>query len=118
MSRGGEGAEQRAATFLEGRGLKIVTRNYRCRFGEIDLIARSGATLVFVEVRARASEEFGGAAESITAAKRRRLIAAARHYLAAQREQRACRFDVVLIRGADSQLEWITNAFGEDGGRR
>lgn len=99
--------------FLERRGLKIVTRNYRCRFGEIDLVAESGATLVFVEVRARASGAYGGAAESITGAKRRRLIAAARHYLAARRERRACRFDVVLLTGSRTEPEWIANAFGE-----
>ncbi len=112
MNRGGP-AEQLAAAFLERRGLKILARNYRCRFGEIDLIAQSGPTLVFIEVRARKSDEFGGAAESITAAKRRRLIAAARHYLAARREWRACRFDVVLLNGDKPEPEWIANAFGE-----
>ncbi|MBM3356240.1 MAG: YraN family protein [Betaproteobacteria bacterium] len=113
MSARGGGAEDRAAAFLERQGLRIVTRNYRCRFGEIDLVAETGATVVFVEVRARASEAYGGAAASITPVKRRRVIAAARHYLAAKRERRACRFDVVLIRGADAQLEWIPDAFGE-----
>jgi putative endonuclease len=77
MNRRGVPAENLAAAFLEGQGLKILERNYRCRFGEIDLIASSGATLVFVEVRARRSSAFGGAAGSITAAKRRRLVAAA-----------------------------------------
>ena len=83
MNRRGESGESLAAAFLEGRGLRILSRNYRCRFGEIDLVAESGATLVFVEVRARRSDTFGGPAASITAAKRRRLVAAARHYLAA-----------------------------------
>jgi putative endonuclease len=109
----GDLAEQTAAEYLERRGLRIVTRNYRCRFGEIDLIAESGATVVFIEVRARARGEFGSAAESITAAKRKRVIAAARHYLAARRERRACRFDVVLLNGDKSEPEWIANAFGE-----
>ena len=112
MSRGAQ-AENLAAAYLEQRGLKIVARNYRCRFGEIDLVAESGATLVFVEVRARASRDFGGAAESITGAKRRRLVAAARHYLAARRVRRACRFDVVLLNGDRAEPEWIANAFGE-----
>jgi putative endonuclease len=106
-------AENLAAAFLEQQGLKIVARNYRCRFGEIDLVAESGTTLVFVEVRARASAEYGGAAESITAAKRRRLIAAARHYLATRRNRRPCRFDVVLLNGDTAPPEWIANAFGE-----
>jgi putative endonuclease len=114
--KGGESAEALAAALLERAGLTIVERNYRCRFGEIDLVARSGAILVFVEVRARRREDFGGAAASITRAKRRRLIAAARHYLAARRENRPCRFDVVLARGAGPELEWVQDAFGDDGG--
>lgn len=113
MNRRGEPMERLASAFLERQGLTILERNYRCRFGEIDLVAASGATLVFVEVRARASEAFGGAAGSITAAKRRRLVAAARHYLARQRADRACRFDVVLVRGPAREIEWLTNAFGE-----
>ena len=64
------------------RGLAIVGRNFRTRAGEIDLIARDGATLVFVEVRMRRSQRFGGALESITAAKRARIVAAANGYLA------------------------------------
>lgn len=118
MNRRGDPAEDLAAAFLERRGLKIVARNYRCRFGEIDLIAESGTALVFVEVRARKSEDFGGAAGSITAAKRRRLVAAARHYLAAGARNRPCRFDVVLMRGEPPEIEWIADAFGEDGARR
>jgi putative endonuclease len=113
MNRRGNAAESLAAAFLERQGLKILERNYRCRFGEIDLVARSGAVLVFVEVRARKSEAFGGAAGSITAAKRRRLVAAARHFVARRRVERACRFDVVLVRGSEQQVEWITDAFGE-----
>ena len=113
MSRRGAAAESLAAAFLECRGLIILERNYRCRFGEIDLVARSGALLVFVEVRARRSEAFGGAAGSITAAKRRRLVATARHYLATHRVDRACRFDVVLVRGTEQQVEWLSDAFGE-----
>jgi len=113
MNRRGEPAEDLAAAFLERRGLTILQRNYRCRFGEIDIVARSGAQLVFVEVRARRSEAFGGAAGSITAAKRRRLVATARHYLATHRVDRACRFDVMLVRGTGQQVEWLTDAFGE-----
>jgi putative endonuclease len=113
MTGRGAAAEELAAEFLEGRGLRIVERNYRCRFGEIDLVARSGTVLVFVEVRARTSEAFGGAAGSITVAKRRRLVAAARHYLAKHRVHRACRFDVVLVRGREQEVEWLADAFGE-----
>lgn len=117
MSGRGERAEALAEAFLKRQGLRILARNYRCRFGEIDLVAETGATLVFVEVRARRSEAFGGAAASITAAKRRRLVAAARHYLAAAGE-RSARFDVVLVRGEPPQLEWIADAFGEGDARR
>jgi len=113
MNRSGDSAEHLAAAFLERRGLTILERNYRCRLGEIDIVARSGALLVFVEVRARRSEAFGGAAASITTAKRRRIVAAARHYLAARKAEPACRFDVVLVRGAEQRVEWLTDAFGE-----
>lgn len=113
MNGCGDRDENLAAAYLERQGLKVLERNYRCRFGEIDLVATGGAVLVFVEVRARRSDRYGGAAASITAAKRRRLVAAARHYLAAHRSQRACRFDVVLVHGRERRIEWITDAFGE-----
>lgn len=112
MTRG-DAAEALAAAFLEARGLKVVARNFRCRAGEIDLIALSGPTTVFVEVRARTSDRFGGAAASVTAAKRKRLLKTARYYLAQQGGQRACRFDVVLLSGAARDIEWIQDAFGE-----
>ena len=112
MSRG-DAAEALAAAFLEARGLKIVARNYRCKAGEIDIIARGGATVVFVEVRARKSGSFGGAAESITALKRKKVLVAARHYLMSHRLDCACRFDVVLLMGEPPQIEWIRDAFGE-----
>jgi putative endonuclease len=109
----GDAGEQRAADFLERRGLSIVERNFRVKGGEIDLIGRDGATVVFVEVRCRAagSARFGGAAASIGAAKQRRLILAARHWLARHGEV-PCRFDAVLIDG--DQLEWLRAAFSAD----
>lgn len=113
MSVSGAEAEQKAAAFLERAGLDIVERNYRCRFGEIDLIAHEGAVTVFIEVRRRSSGAFGGAAASITAAKRARLLRAARHYLAGTRRQPACRFDALLIEGEPPRVEWIRDAFGE-----
>ena len=115
MTRAATGAraEQLAEDFLLRRGLVMVQRNFRCRMGEIDLILRDRDTLVFVEVRLRSRDAFGGAAASVTPAKQARIVAAARHFLAGKRE-RACRFDVVLLeRLAPDAIEWIKDAFGE-----
>ena len=110
----GAEAEQLAATFLQRQGLKLVETNYRCRFGEIDLICNDQNTLVFVEVRLRGNDAFGGAAASITAGKQHKLVLAARHYLQQLRSLPSCRFDVVLLRSLrDNEIEWIRNAFGE-----
>ncbi len=110
MTPRGEQAEALAADFLRGKGLRIAARNYRSRYGEIDLIAREGATVVFVEVRSRASDAYGGAAASITAAKREKLLKTARHYLAGITPLPQCRFDAVLISGEPPRIEWIRNA--------
>ena len=106
MDSRGQAAEDLAASFLLGQGLELVERNYRCRFGEIDLIARDGKTLVFVEVRMRTRAEFGGAAESITAAKRLKLTRTARHYLTQLKPMPACRFDALLLSSASAVPEW------------
>jgi len=104
----GEAAESLAACFLAAQGLAIVGRNYRCRGGEIDIIARDGRTLVFVEVRLRRNRAFGGAAESITATKRRRLRLAAEHYLARLPAEPPCRFDALLLDElAIERIEWL-----------
>jgi putative endonuclease len=104
----GAAAEALAARFLAERGLTIVDRNYRCRGGEIDIIARDGGMLVFVEVRMRRSRAFGGAAESITARKRRRLRLAAQHYLTRSRSEPPCRFDAILLDAlAVDRVEWL-----------
>lgn len=113
MNRNGRHAEDVVAAFLQQRGLTLVARNYRCRVGEIDLIARDGKTLVFIEVRMRTSNAFGGAAASITAAKRGKLMRTARHYLSATARAPACRFDALLVDGADNSIEWLKNAFEE-----
>lgn len=103
----GKRAEDLAAAYLQARGLSILERNYHCRFGEIDLIARDGDSLVFVEVRSRRSSAFGGALASITAAKRQKLVAAARHYLSGRTRVPACRFDALLIEGEPARIEWL-----------
>lgn len=103
----GARAEAIAAAYLERRGLQVVARNFRTRFGEIDIVARDGDSLVFVEVRLRQSAAFGGAAESITTAKRARLVAAAQGYLATLGREPPCRFDALLLDdAAGNAIEW------------
>lgn len=108
----GAQAEQLAAKFLEQNGLSLLHQNYRCRFGEIDLIMQDGTTLVFVEVRLRSRADFGGAAASIGKIKQGKLLITARHYLSTLRKMPACRFDAVLLNSAEKgQIEWVKNAF-------
>jgi putative endonuclease len=112
MNRGAA-AEALAAEFLQAQGLSIVARNYRCRGGEIDLIASDGQTLIFVEVRLRSAAAFGGAAESITAAKKKRLTFAAAHYLSRLRPMNGeppCRFDAILMTTLDpARIDWLVD---------
>ena len=108
----GRKAEALAERLLTGAGLAIIARNFRCRHGEIDLIAREGDTFVFCEVRLRTSQSWGGAAESITGRKQARIAAAARYFRTA-RPEAPCRFDVLLLQTLDvARIQWIRNAFG------
>ncbi|TNF61965.1 MAG: YraN family protein [Burkholderiales bacterium] len=116
----GDRAEALALEHLQRQGLVLVRRNFRTPGrggGEIDLIMREpDGTLVFVEVRQRASRNRGGAAGSITAHKQRRIVFAARHFLHLIRSEPPCRFDVVLVEGdmgADSAtpIRWLRAAF-------
>ena len=96
--RKGRESERLAAAYLARAGYEIRARNARFPVGELDIIARDGQTLCFVEVRARHSTTFGASADSVTARKRQHLIRAARWYLHRLREQPALvRFDVVAI---------------------
>lgn len=107
----GLAAEKLAETFLVNRGLKLVARNYHCRFGEIDLIMLDAKTLVFVEVRLRTNTQFGSAGNSITPQKMQKLILTAQQYLQTHGEQ-PCRFDAVLLDSVNEQsIEWVRNAF-------
>lgn len=118
MSKTGElgrQAENRACLFLEKRGLKLLTKNFRCKYGEIDLIMQDGNMLVFVEVRFRSSHLFGGPLASITPDKQRRLLAAAQIYLqkhAVKGRYEGMRFDVVALsaQAEEPEIEWLTNA--------
>lgn len=109
--------ERAASQWLVGQGCRLVTSNYRCRVGEIDLVMTEGDTLIFVEVRVRTNLRFSSAAGSVDRRKQRRLSRTAAHYL--QRHHRdqepPCRFDVVVWEpAADSgklRPRWIRNAF-------
>lgn len=110
----GQQAEALALRYLQNQGLKLISQNYRCRFGEIDLVMRDGQTIVFTEVRLRKSNAFGGASASVDSHKQRRILAAARHYLSELRGSPICRCDVVLLNQISEQgIEWIQNAFSE-----
>lgn len=108
----GDAAEDAALEYLCAAGLAPVARNYRTPGrggGEIDLIIRDrDGTLVFVEVRQRASDSHGGAGGSITGLKQHRIIFAARHYVSRLRVMPPCRFDVVLV---EDRIQWLQAAF-------
>ena len=112
----GDAAEDRALAHLQQQGLRLVQRNYRLAGGprqrgaEVDLILRApDGTLVFAEVRQRASTSHGGAAASVSATKQRRIIFAARHYLVRLGAPPPCRFDVVVVE--PTGLQWLQGAF-------
>jgi putative endonuclease len=107
----GEWAETLAATHLERHGIQLLERNYRIRGGEVDLIARDGDVIVFLEVKQRSSDSHGTAGEFITARKAALVRRAALHYL--ERDDVACRFDAVLIEGnaRAPRVTWLKDAF-------
>jgi putative endonuclease len=105
----GDDGEARATAYLAAQGLEILTRNYRTRLGEVDLVAREGELLVFIEVRSRAASRFGGAIESVTPHKQRRIAAAASLYLGRFATPPRCRFDVVALEGPE--VRWLRGAF-------
>ncbi len=109
----GRRAEERAAEFLRSLGYQIIARNYRWQGGEVDLIARDGDWLVFVEVKARSSRAYGLPEEAITPRKRRRLLRTAQRYLQQHPTDLPVRFDVVALSGGEARL--YRNAFPGDG---
>jgi putative endonuclease len=112
----GAAAEELALLYLQKKGLKPVTRNWRCRGGELDLVMREGETLVIAEVRKRSSSAFGGAAASVDARKRERIIQSTQRFLMEhpQFSEAPVRFDVVTLDREDN-IEWIKAAFDSDG---
>lgn len=115
----GQFGERLAAAHLESKGYDILARNFRCRDGEIDIVAQSDGCLVFVEVRTRRGDAMGGAAESLTLLKGARISAAADAYCDANpRSAEEKRIDVIAVdltpRGRLLRLEHIENAFSSD----
>jgi putative endonuclease len=110
----GKSGEDLAARELERLGYAILARRYRTKHGEIDIVARDGDTIVFVEVKARASDDYGSGAEALTWPKQRRLTSMATDYLARHRLlDRPCRFDVVTVEesAAATRITVYANAF-------
>lgn len=112
VSRGRD-AERRAEAFLTAAGWRILERNWRAPGGEIDLIGLDGGTLVFAEVKARASKAYGGAAAAVGPVKRRRISKCAALYLRRSRHDGPVRFDVIAVEG--ESLRHIPGAFRAEG---
>ena len=111
----GDRAERLAAQFLEEKfAFKILLRNYRSRFGEVDIIAEEAGVLCFVEVRMRTTSRYGEAIETISREKRRRIARTARNFLVLNNlENRACRFDIVTVQDGGSPV-LLRDAFYEE----
>ncbi|MFO7551546.1 MAG: YraN family protein [Haliea sp.] len=113
----GHSFEERAAQWVQAQGWQILQRNYRCKLGEIDIIAEDNQQLVFIEVRARSNRRFASAAGSVDRRKQQKLVRAAALYLrnAGSRQNFPCRFDVIAFdprqSGQDAELRWIRSAF-------
>ncbi len=115
----GEKGEDLAAAYLVDAGFRIIERNYRCLFGEIDIVAEEGETLVFVEVKSRRSEAYGGPLLAVGYRKQKKISRIALHYLSEKYlRHRAARFDVVavMLLPAGYRIELIRNAFELDCG--
>ena len=112
--RQGKWAEQKACDYLQSHGLRLRQRNFRCRYGEIDLIMTDGECLTFVEVRYRRSTEFGHPADTVDYRKQSKLKTTAACYLRDYGPpDTQCRFDVFAISGSadEIEIEWIKDAF-------
>ena len=110
----GADAEKSALQYLRANGLQLVEQNYRCAAGELDMVMLDNRELVFVEVRYRGSERFGGAARSVDAGKQRKLRRAGESFLQTYAGPfTGCRFDVVAVTGAAPgyRMDWISDAF-------
>ena len=112
----GAKGEKLAVKFLKRKGYRIVQRNYRCKLGEIDIVAQQSGTIVFVEVKARQTQEFGPPQYAITAAKKKQISRVALWYIKDKKvTEQTCRFDVIGItfspESRKPRVEHIENAF-------
>lgn len=108
----GQAAEQQALNFLKAQGCQLLERNWHCPFGEIDLIMRQNKTLLFIEVKYRKNQHYGGAIYSISPTKLNKLQKSIEYYLQQNHYQHLpCRLDAILIEG-NSPPQWITNLTG------
>jgi putative endonuclease len=114
----GRDGERFAVSCLREAGYTIIARNYRCRYGELDIVARHQGSVVFVEVKTRSGETYGAPEEAVSPAKKRRLVRLAHAFCAARGMQTLpARFDVVSVRyrkGVGMRADIIVNAFGDD----
>ncbi len=108
----GTEAETQALTYLQARGLRLIERNFNCKYGEIDLVMQHKDYLVFVEVRFRKHHQFGTGADSVNYFKQRKILKTAEFFLQRHVNYRyyPCRIDVVSIGPGNSDVDWITNA--------
>lgn len=114
----GTRGETLAARHLQSLGYEIIERNYRCQFGEVDIIASHGGDLVFVEVKTRRNAKFGYPSESVNLKKQQKIIRVAQHYLLQRcADEVGCRFEIAevyLVAGQPARVELIQNAFCEE----
>lgn len=113
--RRGEDVETMSLLHLQAQGLKLIEKNFRSTYGELDLVMLDDQDLVFVEVRYRKNDDFGGASESVNERKKRKLRRTAESFLQQDRlpEFVSCRFDVVAVKGEfqNYEIDWIQDAF-------
>jgi len=115
VNKKGEPYEEQASLFLKAAGFEILDRNWSCPMGELDIVARKGGTVAFVEVRARASDRYGSPAETVSRAKRAKIIKAAMAYIKARNvKAETLRFDFIGITPG-AEPEHIEDAFSADG---
>ena len=111
----GSEKERRAAGFLQQRGMVILARNFRCRFGEVDIIAKDEKYLCFIEVKYRTDERFGSPAEAVTYKKQKHICKVSNFYLYSKYKSLdiPIRYDVITISQTDNimNFRWIKNAF-------